>query len=134
MNAFRMLAAAVLALHGLVHLMGTAAYLKLAEVQGLPYKTTLLSGRLELGANGIAVFGVVWALIAAGFVVTAIAFIADWAWWPAALIGVTLLSLGVTLLDSSVAFAGVAVNLVILIGFVVATALRPNGWASVVGK
>jgi hypothetical protein len=122
-----MLAAAVLALHGLVHLMGTAAYLKLAQVQGLPYKTTLLSGRLELGANGIAFFSIVWALIAAGFVVTAIALIADWAWWPAALIGVTLLSLSVTLLDSSV-----AVNLVILIGFVVATALRHNGWASVV--
>ena len=36
--------AIMIALHGLVHLMGTFAYLKLAEVQGLPYKTTMLVG------------------------------------------------------------------------------------------
>jgi hypothetical protein len=37
--------AIVIALHGLVHLMGTFAYLKLAEVQGLPYKTTMFGGQ-----------------------------------------------------------------------------------------
>ena len=35
----------VLVLHGLIHLMGTAAYMKLAVIQQLPYKTTVLGGR-----------------------------------------------------------------------------------------
>ena len=42
----------VLVLHGLIHLMGTVAYLKLGVIQQLPYKTTVLGGRWDLGANG----------------------------------------------------------------------------------
>jgi hypothetical protein len=48
-------AAAVLVLHGLIHLMGTAVYMRLADVQGLSYKTTLLGGRLDLGENGMRI-------------------------------------------------------------------------------
>ncbi len=46
MSKFIMIVAVlVLALHGLIHLMGTASYMKLADIQGLPYKTTVLGGR-----------------------------------------------------------------------------------------
>ena len=49
----------VLVLHGLIHLMGTVAYLQLGVIQQLPYKTTVLGGRWDLGAGGIAVYGAV---------------------------------------------------------------------------
>ena len=107
-------ATVVLVLHGLIHLMGTASYMKLAEVQGLPYKTTLLGGRWELGAGGIAVYGALWAVAAVGFVVAALAFWLGWSWWQPMLIGVTLFSLLLTFLDWHVAYAGVIVNLAIL--------------------
>jgi hypothetical protein len=45
MKPLKIIAAVVLAAHGLLHLIGTAAYLKLADVQGFPYKTTVLGGR-----------------------------------------------------------------------------------------
>jgi len=104
----------VLVLHGLIHLMGTVAYLKLAVIQQLPYKTTVLGGRWDLGASGIAVYGALWAVTAIGFVVAALAFWFGWAGWQPLLLGVTLLSLVLTALDWDVAFAGVILNIAIL--------------------
>ncbi len=107
-----------LALHGLVHLMGAASYLKLATVEGLPYKTTVLGGRLNLGESGAGVFGLLWVLAALGFLLAAAAHLFGWAWWlpwwRPALIAVTLLSLALTVLDAGAAKAGIVVNLVIL--------------------
>ncbi len=104
----------VLVLHGLIHLMGTVAYLQLGVIQQLPYKTTVLGGRWDLGASGIAVYGALWAVAAIGFVVAALAFWFGWAGWQPLLLGVTLLSLALTALDWNVAFAGVILNIAIL--------------------
>jgi hypothetical protein len=108
------IAVVVLVMHGLVHLMGTAAYLQLANVQGLPYKTTLLGGRWNVGDNGIHVFGALWLTPAIGFVVAAVTLLVGWTWWQPLLFGITLLSLLLTVLDSSTAYAGVVINIVIL--------------------
>jgi hypothetical protein len=114
MRVLIVIAAVVLILHGFIHLMGTTTYLKLAEIKELPYKTTLLNGRWDLGANGIAVYGALWVVAAVGFVVAAVAVIAGWCWWQPVLIGVTLFSLVLTALDWGVAFAGVIINIIIL--------------------
>jgi hypothetical protein len=115
MKAFKIIIAVVLVVHGLIHLMGTAAYLKLANVQGLPYKTTVLGGRWDLGEFGIGIFGVLWAVAAIGFVVVPIAWLMNKNWWRPALIVVTLLSLALTVLDWETAKTGVAVNLINLV-------------------
>ena len=107
--------AIVIALHGLVHLMGTVAYLRLAEVQGLLYKTTLFGGHWDLGEVGIAIFGVLWGVAAVGFVSSAIGMVFKRFWWRSVLFAVTSLSLALTALDSSVAFTGLFVNLLIVV-------------------
>ena len=107
--------ALVLVLHGLIHLIGTTVYLRLADIQGFTYKTTLLGGRLHLGEAGIRMFGVLWVLPAIGFVLAALALLQGWDWWRSLLLGATLLSLGLTTLDWSVAFAGAVVNVAILL-------------------
>ena len=104
----------VLFLHGLIHLMGTVAYIKLGVIQQLPYKTTVLGGRWELGAGGIAVYGALWAVAAIGFIVVAVALLMDWPWSQPVLVGITLLSLVLTALDWDVAYAGVILNIAIL--------------------
>lgn len=114
MKALKIIAAVVLALHGFIHLIGTAAYLKLADVQGFPYKTTVLGGRWDLGQAGISFFGVLWGVAAVSFVVAAIAFLINLTWWRPALLWVTLLSLILTVLDSNNAYAGIFINSVIL--------------------
>ena len=51
MRILTTIASIVLIMHGLIHLMGTTAYLKLAEIKELPYKTTVLAGRWDLGVG-----------------------------------------------------------------------------------
>lgn len=107
-------AALVLVGHGLVHLLGPVAYFELAEISELPYKTTLLGGAVDVGDAGIRVFGLLWAVAAVGFVVSAAAMVVEWNAWRSLLLVVTLFSLVLTVLDWSVAYAGVVVNLAIL--------------------
>ena len=107
-------AGVVLALHGLIHLLGFASYLKLATVPTLPYTTTVLGGRLDLGTAGMSVFGLAWGLAALGFVVAGAAFLLGRTWWRPVLIPVTLLSLLITVLAYGPATAGIVINLVIL--------------------
>lgn len=109
-----LIATAILVLHGLIHLMGTSVYMKLAPVEGFVYKTTLLGGRWDLGAGGISFFGALWLVGAIGFVAAAIGLWLGATWWQPLLLTVTLFSLVLTALDWNIAFAGVAVNLVIL--------------------
>ncbi len=113
----------ILALHGLIHLLGFAAYLRLATVATLPYKTAVLDGRLELGAAGTSVFGLAWGVAALGFVLVSAAFLLGWGWWRPVLLAVTLLSLLLTVLDFGPAKAGIALNLIILALLVLAPRL-----------
>lgn len=108
-------AAIVLVLHGLVHLLGTAAYMKLAVIQQLPYKTTFFGGRWNLGASGTAVYGALWAVATIGFIAAALGLLAGWSWWRPVLVVVTVFSLILTGLDWGVAYAGVIVNSAILV-------------------
>ena len=114
MNWAMILAAVVLVAHGLIHLLGTTVYLRLGEIKGFAYKTTLLGGRWDIGAAGIGVFGALWAIAAVGFIVAAIGMLTGSSWWQPVLIAVTVCSLILTALDSSLAFAGIALNIVIL--------------------
>ena len=58
------LAGFVLVAHGLIHLIGTTVYLRLGEIKGFTYKTTLLGGRWDIGSAGMGIFGVLWAVAA----------------------------------------------------------------------
>jgi hypothetical protein len=109
------IAAVVLIVHGLIHLLGTALYARHAEIKGLSYKTTLFGGRWDFGERGIRVFGGLWVLPAVGFVASGLALLAGWGWWKPVLVGVTLISLVLTGIDWSNALTGAIVDIAILI-------------------
>jgi hypothetical protein len=113
-RTIQIIAAVILGLHGLIHLMGTAVYMRLTEIGGFSYKTTLLGGRVDLGGNGIRVFGALWILPAIGFITIAVAMLAGGECWRPGLVAVTFISLVLTALDWSVAYAGVGINAGIL--------------------
>ena len=104
----------VLIAHGLIHLMGTTVYLRLGDVQGFAYKTTLLGGRWDVGSTGIGILGALWAVAALGFIVSSVGMLTGKGWWQPVLIAVSVFSLVLTGLDSSLAFAGVFLNIIIL--------------------
>jgi hypothetical protein len=114
MKTLSIVAAMILILHGLIHLMGTVTYMKLGTVQGLTYKTTLLGGHWDLGEGGISIYGALWAVAAIGFIVSAAALLFGWSWWKPVLAGVAAFSLALTTLDWKVASAGAILNIVIL--------------------
>jgi hypothetical protein len=113
----------VVFVHGLIHLMGLVAYWQIAEIQELPYKTTLLDGRWNLGETGIRFFGVLWPVAAIGFAVAAYGLVTQQDWWRAVMLSTTLLSLVITLLDWKVAFLGAVFNVVIVAVVILAPGL-----------
>lgn len=112
--------AVVLFLHGLVHLMGTAVYMRLATIETFAYKTTVLGGRWDLGQGGMKLFGALWLIAAAGFVASSISLLLGWGSTHLLVLGVSLFSLVLTVLDWDVAYAGIIVNVFLLIAIVLA--------------
>jgi len=108
-------AGVTLVLHGLIHLMGTTVYAGWGDVQGLPYKTTLLGGRWKVGEKGMRLFGELWLVPMVGFVVLGAALAFNGPVSTAALALTTVASLVLTLLDWDRAFAGAAVDGAILV-------------------
>lgn len=111
---------AILAIHGLIHLLGTIVYLRLAEIDGFAFKTTLVAGRVDVGEAGIRMFGVLWILPAAGFLVGAAGLWFGWWWWLPTVVASTIVSLMLTTADWTIAFAGAIVDIAIVILTIVA--------------
>ena len=112
----QIIVAILISLHGLIHLMGPAVYMKLTEIQGFSYKTTLIGGHWNLGEKGISLFGALWFVPALGFILASVALLAGWEWFQPVLIVITLISLVLTVLDYRIAYAGVVINILILVG------------------
>jgi hypothetical protein len=108
------IAALILIAHGLIHLMGTIVYMKLGEIPGFNYKTTLLGGRWDLGVDGMRSFGALWIFPTVGFIIIGIALLMNLSWWRSMLVPVTLFSLTLTDVDWNVAYAGLIVDIAIL--------------------
>jgi hypothetical protein len=115
----------LMVLHGVAHLPGFVNSWRLAVFPDLPYHTTLLAGRLEIGDWGMRVVGVLWLAAALGFWVAGAAGLAQrGSWVPLAMI-VSAASATLCLLEWPAARIGLWVNLVILLAL--AAALR-LGW------
>jgi hypothetical protein len=128
-SSVRTLAAAAVAAHGLIHLIGFIVPWRLAELEGFAYRTTVLGGGLELGAIGVRVIGLAWLAIAAGFLVAARGVWRRSAWAPglaAALATASLVVCGLGLPETA---AGVAVNPVLLAA-VAGASVRGHGLAA----
>ena len=105
---------ALMALHGVAHLVGFAGAWQLAPAKELPYKTTVLAGRVQLGDAGIRVMGVLWLVAALAFVATAGGAALNATWWGRAALVVALASLALTIVEWPEARIGLFVNLAIL--------------------
>ncbi len=119
------IAAVLLALHGSIHLIGFVTPWRIAALEGFTYKTTALNGALEVGDSGARLIGLVWLALAIGFVAAGYG-----VWrgepWALALTGVlAAVSLVVCVLGLPEAFAGIAINVVILVGVAYVAFIRP---------
>jgi hypothetical protein len=114
----------LIAFHALIHVMGLIAYWPLRAVSGLPYKTSLLSGRLEVGAGGMRLFSVLWLVAAIGFLLAAAALLFGRAWWAPLMLAACLLSLVICTLDWGIAYRGAIIDLALLLLLLVVFGFR----------
>jgi hypothetical protein len=59
--------AVLLALHGVIHLIGFASPWRIATLGGFAYRTTVFNGGLDIGDVGVRVIGLVWLGLTVGF-------------------------------------------------------------------
>jgi hypothetical protein len=111
----RFVFASVLAVHGIAHLVGFASTWRLIKNADVPYKTTILSGTVDLGDAGIRLMGIGWFLLALAFLAGAVGAATRAAWAPNFVIGVVLCSLLWSAAAWPEARIGVYLNLALLI-------------------
>lgn len=109
----------LMALHGVAHVPGFAVSWRLADLQGMPYHTSLFGGRLHVGDGGMRAVGILWLLVALAFVVVGAAALLDQSWWMTAALGTVTFSLALCATEIRAARLGVVVN-VVLLGLLVA--------------
>ncbi len=111
---FAILFGTFLAGHGLVHVMGFIAQWKIATIEGLEYRTTILDGHIDLGSIGIRIEGLFWLLPVVGFVAGALGLVLGRIWWKRVVLVTTLMSLVICVAGWPQAQVGVYVNIGIL--------------------
>jgi hypothetical protein len=119
------LLALVLFGHGFAHLPGFIAYWKLAELKEMPYKTTILSGNINIGDWGIRVFGFLWLATAIAFVASSIGTGARFPWWQPVTLITSVFSLLLCIIGWPDARYGVFINIA-LIAFLLVN--KQTGW------
>ena len=110
----RFLAAALLALHGLIHLIGFVVPWGIAQVEGFPYRTSALGGALALGDTGARLVGVAWLVLAIGFLVAALGVWRGAAWAVPVSAVLAGASIVVCALGLPEAVFGIVVNVAVL--------------------
>ena len=117
--------AVLMLLHGFAHLPGFAGSWRLATFPDLPYHTTLLDGRLEVGDAGMRLVGALWLAVALGFVASGVAAMRDAPWWAGAAFVTALVSFALCALEWPAARMGVPVNVAIVVALLLG---RGHGW------
>lgn len=67
----RFLLAFILFAHGVAHLVGMASSWQLATFPDVPYQTTIVSGRIDVGEAGTRVMGALWLFAGLLFIIAA---------------------------------------------------------------
>ena len=104
------LLALAMVLHGAAHLVGVAESWQWSMTETVPYKTTVLNGRVELGLSGLRVAGLFWLLAALAFGLAAVGAVLHTEWWTRVATTTAVGSLVLSLVWWPESRIGVAVN------------------------
>ena len=111
----RMLLAALLIGHGAAHVVGFAVPWKLVSSTGVPYRTTVLAGSLDVGPVGVRALGMLWLVLSLGFVAAAVGLLQHTTWLDHEVLVLIVASVALCLLALPESRPGLVANAVILI-------------------
>ena len=118
-------AAILLVVHGLIHLIGFVVPWRLATLAGFPLRTTAFNGAVELGDLGARLVGLVWLALAIGFVAAAYGVWRGESWAVPLVAGLAAISLVACVAGFPEAGVGIAINIAILGVVAYVAVLRP---------
>lgn len=110
-------AAIMILLHGLIHIIGVIAFWKLGLHE--QYSTKVLGGAIDIGERGTYGLGFAWLAVTVAYAVAAYGMFTDQDWWQTGLAGVTVFSLVLTVLGWKDTIVGTAFNVITLIALLV---------------
>lgn len=131
LTKMKILLAILFCVHGIAHLVGFVVPWQITKMEDMPYKTTLLSGQINVGDTGIRIVGLLWLMAAVGFVISGIAVLRLTPWWNTWALYISLFSLILSILGWPESKIGVLVNLLILIFLVWGDSIR---WIPPIGQ
>ena len=100
--------------HGIVFPIWGGVYWKLYTIEDLPYTTKVLWNRVDVGAVGIRIVGVLWLLSGLVWIIAGIGLVLLAPWWSAVTIAAALFSSIVCILGLPDGKWGLLINLAIL--------------------
>ena len=115
MLIFKWILAVFIAIHAIAHLIGFLVPWRLAKLKEMPYKTTVLSGKVDMGDMGIRIIGVLWLLVALGFLFSAFTIFCACINWIPFTLSVTWASLLLCLVGWPDSKIGIFVNAGLLV-------------------
>jgi hypothetical protein len=100
--------------YGIAHLVGFVTPWRLMTIEDMPYKTTLLSGALDVGDVGIRLMGILWLIAALAFAAAGFGLIFVQSWWQPLTLYASIYSLVLSVLGWPDSRFGVLINILIL--------------------
>jgi hypothetical protein len=101
-------------IHGFAHLVGFVVPWRIAALDQMPYRTTVLAGAINIGDVGIRVVGIIWLGLALTFVGGSFGFVTRQPWALRLTMWTAGISLAMCLIGWPDARIGVFVNLIII--------------------
>ncbi len=111
----KILVSAFFTFHGLVHLIGFFVNWKIISVETMPYATSVLAHKIEVGATGIRIIGLLWVVAAGLWIVAGVGLMALAPWWLAMTVVALLFSTVMCILGWPDARYGLLINLIIVV-------------------
>ncbi len=102
-------------IHGFAHIVGFIVPFKLAELDEMPYSTTVFFNRIDMGSIGIRILGLVWLFLAILFSAAGAGLLFKVTWWHNLAVSASLISLMLCIIGLPEAKIGIPVNIAILV-------------------
>ncbi len=102
-------------MHGIGYLVGFVVPWKIAQLEEMRYKTSLLNGSLGIGDTGIRIIGILWLMTAIAFFVSVYFIFTHSPFWLVFTIIITLVSMTLCILGWPDSKIGIFVNFFILL-------------------
>ena len=107
--------AGILIIHGIAHLVGFVVPWKIAQLEEMPFKTTLFYGRVNVGDIGIRTIGIFWLIFGVGFWLCAAFVLTSFSMWRHTTLSLSVLSTLLCIAGLPDSKYGIWVNVVIIV-------------------